>query len=114
MKESTKRILDKITAGIPPHLRDVMHDVEDYSEERVMKQAVQDKWLSSKKKLQLEKLIDTGAFRRKESVEDEAKIRELDLYFETMIKKYRRAGLLPDPNDDPWFRARMAKMAEKK
>ena len=114
MDKSTKRILDKITAGIPKHLQNVMHDVTDYAEEEIMRQAVKDKWLSSKKRLGIERLIESGAFRRKETIEDQAKIKELDLYFETMIRKYRKQGLLPDPENDPWFRARMAKMAAKK
>jgi hypothetical protein len=110
MDKNTKKILDRITANIPAHLHDVVHDVTDYAEEEIMKQAVKDKMLSSKKAREIERLIDIGAFRKKESVEDQEKIKELDEYFTTMIKKYRKQGLLKDPEDDPWFRARMAKM----
>lgn len=114
MEKRTKAVLSRISRNIPSHLHDVTRVEVDTSEEELAKMALKGKDLTKAQRARLEKMIAAGSFRRSETVVDEKKVAELDAYHTREIAKARKSGALADPKDDPWWRARQARIKNNK
>lgn len=110
MDLKTKATLGRITRHIPNRLLDLTRLEIDTSEEDLAKAALKLPGLSVKKKREIAKLLEQGAFRREEIIIDEKKVAELDRYHTREVKKAQRAGLLTDPKMDPFWKKRMEKI----
>jgi len=111
MDKETKTILNRITGKIPARLARNITKVEyDTTQEEKAIVALNSKHISKDKKARLSRLLDKGAFRRRQEVLDEDKIKELDKYHTREIAKAKREGRLKDPMTDPFYRARMKRL----
>lgn len=111
MDKQTHGILKRITSKIPSRLHKITHEVVDTSEEDRVKAMLGDRRLPNSAKNKLRGLLEKGAFRRSETVEDERTIQELDKYHSREIQKAIRTGRLKDPMTDPYYRKRMQRKA---
>lgn len=113
MDGKTKHTLSRITRNIPKHLHDITRVEIDTSEEEAAKILLKQGNLPKEQREQIARLIEKGAFRREEVVVDEQKVKELDAYHEREIAKAKRAGMLSNPSDDPFWKKRQAKIKQK-
>lgn len=110
MDANTRRVLARISADMPEHLRkNVMKNETDVSMEEAAKKALKDPKvkLTKEGRYKVEKMIAEGRLRKTEKVVNEANVREIDRYHEQRIAAARRSGLLPDPRNDKWAMDRM-------
>lgn len=112
MDPKTKATLGRITRNIPRRLQNVTRIEVDTSEEEIAKAALRSNKISKEKKRDIARLLEKGAFRREEVVVDEDKVAELDRYHTAEIAKAKRSGMLADPNKDPFWVKRQAKIRE--
>lgn len=107
MDRKTQSVLDKITGDIPEHLAgSVVKRTVDASEELQVREILKSPNLSPKKRRDLQKLLDSGAFRREEVSEDEEVIRQLDEYHTGAVRRARQSGALQDPKKDRFIKER--------
>ena len=98
--------LRRISMRAPKHLKEKVFgtkidtSLSDQLKETVMRDSKIDPGARKK----LGKLIEEGAFDRKEQVVDERARIELDKYYEVQIKSGVRAGKLEDPKKDKWIK----------
>jgi hypothetical protein len=103
----TRATLNSITRNIPQHLiGNITKEIVDDTEEHMALQLLKSPDISQYKKRKIRKLLEQGAFRQVEVVENEAVVKELDEYHTKEISKARRSGKLLDPNKDKFIRER--------
>ena len=99
--------LRRITLRIPKKFgENLVVKKVDTEQEDMAREALRNDKVSPKQKEAIRQLIEKGAFRREEEVENEKAIKEVDEYFDRKVKQARRDGKLPDPMSDPYFRKR--------
>lgn len=109
MDSNTRRVLNRITANIPKHLREgLVKQVVDKSGEAMARDAM--KGADSRTKGKLNFLIKQGAFRTSEDVVDSKKTSELERYHETKIQQAIKSGELKSPENDKWYQKRLERM----
>lgn len=112
MDRRTQSVLGRISAGVPRHLANNLIKKEvDTSEEELARAALRSPNISQSKKRRIASLLDKGRFRRTEEVVNEATVRAIDEHNTREIAKARRSGVLADPIKDPFYRARMERIA---
>lgn len=115
MDSRTRDVLRRISRGIPAHLaRNVVRREVDHSQEDRAREVLASRDVPYKEKERVRRLLDQGAFRREETVENEAVIKEIDRYNEAKVAQARAHGDLADPMSDPFYRDRMKRIAENK
>jgi hypothetical protein len=113
MEEKTRKILQRISASVPAHLKsNITKTVVDTSEEEVAKAALAADFISLAKKKKIKKILDSGGFRRVDTILNEEVVKEIDKYYETEIAKAIASGELPDPKNDPFIIARKKRQEE--
>lgn len=110
MDSRTDKELRRITQNIPKHLQKVTYEVIDTTEEDMMKDLLSSGKLNSKKERKIKELIESGSFRRSETVVDEKVVKELDRYHHMMIAKAKAQGKLGDPNTDRFLQERARRL----
>lgn len=112
MDSQTAKVFRIIEAQTPEHLRHVTKDIDNELEEERIRQMIIDGRVTGKQKYELQRMLSEGAFKRKETVENQEVINELHRYQSAMIRKYRANGMLPEPKPDAWMQKRLAKYAQ--
>lgn len=108
MDRETKHTLDRISSKIPSRLAKNTSKVEwDLTEEEKARAALNSPDISKAKKERIARLLDKGAFRRKQEVVNEKVVKELDEFHTREIAKARAAGRLKDPMTDPFYAKRV-------
>lgn len=111
MDNQTQKELQKITMATPKALgANLMMEQVNTQIEDMAREAVKSGKLTARQKRDLERMIDDGAFRRTEKVENPRVIKELERYQLAMIEKKKRQGKLGDPMEDKFFAERMKKL----
>lgn len=110
---STADQLRRITFNTPPELaRSLMKTVIDTTMEDTVRAIIADRATPYKEAEKLKRLLETGAFRREDTVVDEKVAKKIERYNEVMIESYKKKGLLDDPMRDEYFKRRMYKRME--
>lgn len=111
MNKKTSKVLERISRNVPRHLSEnITKTVVDTSEEDIARDALRSPGISPYKKKKIQKLLDQGAFRRSEEVENEEVIEQIDKYNDKAVKKAIKDGLIPPPEQDSWMAKRNQKI----
>lgn len=103
MDQKTKNVLGKISAKAPS--RALTKTVVDTELEDAAREAVKDPNFKGNRK-KVEKMIESGHFRRSSEELDEKAIKEIDDYNTREVQAAIRRGDIPDPANDPFVKER--------
>lgn len=112
MDAKDKAVLARISRGAPRH--DVTKEIVDLSDENYARDQLQRKDIPPARRKKLQDLVDKGAFRRSETVENTAAIKELDEYHTREVAGAIARGELSDPANDPFIKERNQRMKTKR
>jgi len=105
-------VLSRISRSIPKELLkgDLTKKIIDRAPEERAREILKHPGVPQKVKNDINKLLESGAFKQEEEVIDEDAIAKIDSYNEKAVREAIQSGELPDPNDDPYIRERNWKM----
>lgn len=113
-KSSKDAVFGEIARSIPKHLaNNLTKEKIDTSEEDLARAALSSRHIPEEKKEKLKRAVDAGLLLRTETVENEDVIAEIDRHNTRAVAEAIRTGKLPDPNDDPYVKARNVRIANR-
>lgn len=112
MDKLSEKTLARIRDSVPEHLRNnITKVVVNTDEEELAKAALAAPFIAQYKKKKIQKLLKAGKLRRSETVVNEEIVGQLNVYYEREIARAKAAGVLKEPMEDPFYRARMQRIA---